>query len=153
MEWGNHDGLRAWHHFAIDDGGNPPHRRLGGLAVFIDDEIVPHSGFPVHAHRDREIVTSVCEGVLRDDDNSGSRGKIRAGNGQTLSAGCGITLPFIFSVLGKLASYRATAGHISSVGRPLPRLGPIAYLGTGPLTLDVRAATHTRKGTLRRQPT
>lgn len=150
MECGNYDGLRAWHHLAIDDGGNPAHTRLGGLVVFNDDENVPHSGFLVHAHWDREIVTSVREGVLRDDDNSGSRGKFRAGNGQTLSAGRGITLPFIFSGLGKLASYRATAGYISSVGLPLPPLGPIAYFGTGPLSLDVRAATHTRKGTLRR---
>jgi putative oxidoreductase len=34
-----------------------------------------------------------------------------------------IGAPFIFSGLGKLAAYHATAGYISSVGLPLPQLG------------------------------
>jgi redox-sensitive bicupin YhaK (pirin superfamily) len=87
---GDRDWLRAKHHFAIDTRGNPAHARLGSLVVWNDDEIAPHSGFPMHAHRDMEIVTYVREGVLHHQDSSGGRGEIRAGNVQAMSAGRGI---------------------------------------------------------------
>lgn len=87
---GDYGWLKARHHFAIDERGNPAHTRLGSLVVWNDDEIAPHSGFPMHAHRDMEIVTYVREGVLRHEDNSGGRGEIRAGNVQAFSAGRGI---------------------------------------------------------------
>jgi redox-sensitive bicupin YhaK (pirin superfamily) len=87
---GDYDWLKARHHFAVDSQGNPAHTRLGSLVVWNDDEIAPHSGFPMHAHRDMEIVTYVREGVLHHEDNTGGRGEIRAGNIQALSAGRGI---------------------------------------------------------------
>ena len=87
---GNYDWLKARHHFAVDSQGNPAHTRLGNIVVLNDDEIAPHGGFPMHAHRDMEIVTYVREGVLRHEDNSGGRGEIHAGNLQALSAGRGI---------------------------------------------------------------
>ena len=77
---GDRDWLKARHHFAVDSQGNPAHARLGSLVVWNDDEIAPHGGFPMHAHRDMEIVTYVREGVLHHEDNSGGRGEIRAGN-------------------------------------------------------------------------
>jgi quercetin 2,3-dioxygenase len=40
---GDHDWLRARHHFAVDSQGNPAHARLGNLVVWNDDEIAPHS--------------------------------------------------------------------------------------------------------------
>ena len=40
--------LKAKHHFAIGNYGNPAHAALGNLYVFNDDEIAPHSGFPLH---------------------------------------------------------------------------------------------------------
>jgi quercetin 2,3-dioxygenase len=86
----DHGWLKARHHFAIDDRGNPAHARLGSLVVWNDDEIAPHSGFPMHAHRDLEIVTYVREGILHHEDNSGGRGEIRAGSVQAFSAGRGI---------------------------------------------------------------
>jgi len=87
---GDHDWLRARHHFAVDSQANPAHARLGNLVVWNDDEIAPHSGFPMHGHRDMEIVTYVREGVLRHEDSSGGRGEIRAGNVQAITAGRGI---------------------------------------------------------------
>ena len=48
--------------------GNPAHARLANLVVRNDDEIAPHSGFPLHRHRDMEIVTYVREGVLKHED-------------------------------------------------------------------------------------
>lgn len=82
--------LKARHHFAVDSQGNPAHARLGTLIVWNDDEIAPYGGFPMHAHRDMEIVTYVREGVLRHEDDAGGRGEIRAGSVQALSAGRGI---------------------------------------------------------------
>jgi quercetin 2,3-dioxygenase len=82
--------LKARHHFAVDERGNPAHTRLGSLVVWNDDEIAPHSGFPLHGHSDMEIVTYVREGVLRHEDTSGGQGEIHAGNVQAFSAGRGI---------------------------------------------------------------
>jgi quercetin 2,3-dioxygenase len=87
---GQHGWLNARHHFAIGDRGNPEHAPLGSLVIWNDDEIAPHSGFPLHAHRDLEIVTYVREGVLHHEDDSGGRGEIRAGSVQAFSAGRGI---------------------------------------------------------------
>ena len=87
---GDHDWLRARHHFAVDSQGNPVHARLGNLVVWNDDEIAPHSGFPMHGHRDMEIVTYVREGVLKHEDSSGGWGEIRPGNVQAITAGRGI---------------------------------------------------------------
>jgi len=87
---GNRDWLKARHHFAVDSQGNPAHARLGNLLVWNDDEIAPHSGFPMHGHRDMEIVTYVREGVLQHEDSSGGWGEIGAGNVQAITAGRGI---------------------------------------------------------------
>jgi redox-sensitive bicupin YhaK (pirin superfamily) len=48
---GNRDWLKARHHFAVDSQGNPAHGRLGNLLVWNDDEIAPHSGFPLLPRR------------------------------------------------------------------------------------------------------
>jgi redox-sensitive bicupin YhaK (pirin superfamily) len=87
---GHHEWLKARHHFAGHSQGNPAHARLGSLVVWNDDEIAPHSGFPLHGHRDMEIVTYVREGVLQHEDSSGGVGEIRAGNVQAITAGRGI---------------------------------------------------------------
>ena len=87
---GDHDWLKARHHFAVGSQGNPAHTRLGHLVVWNDGEIAPHSGFPMHGHRDMEIVTYVREGVLQHEDSSGGWGEIRAGNVQAITAGRGI---------------------------------------------------------------
>lgn len=87
---GDHGWLRARHHFAVDSQGNPAHARLGNLVVWNDDEIAPHCGFPMHGHRDMEIVTYVRDGVLQHEDSSGGRGEICAGSVQAITAGRGI---------------------------------------------------------------
>jgi redox-sensitive bicupin YhaK (pirin superfamily) len=87
---GNRDWLKTRHHFAVDSQGNPAHTRLGNLVVWNDDEIAPHSGFPMHGHRDMEIVTYVREGVLQHEDSLRGKGEISAGNVQAITAGRGI---------------------------------------------------------------
>ncbi len=90
LDGANLDWLKAKHHFAVSAEGNPQHTALGDLVVWNDDEIAPGTGFPMHGHRDMEIVTYVREGVLEHQDTLGSRGQITAGNVQAFSAGRGI---------------------------------------------------------------
>lgn len=82
--------LRAKHHFAVFDGGNPEHVPVGNLVVWNDDEIVAGGGFPLHGHKDMEIITYVRQGVLGHRDTLGSEGLIHAGDVQVMSAGTGI---------------------------------------------------------------
>ena len=82
--------LRAKYHFAVSAGGNPDHAALGPLIVWNDDEIAVGSGFPMHGHRDMEIITYVRQGSLGHRDTLGSDGTIHAGNVQVMSAGAGI---------------------------------------------------------------
>jgi hypothetical protein len=82
--------LRAKYHFQVDPSGNPAHQGLGSLIVWNDDEIAVGGGFPLHGHRDVEIITYVRQGVLGHRDTLGSEGTIHAGDIQVMSAGTGI---------------------------------------------------------------
>lgn len=82
--------LRAKHHFQVDRAGNPAHHALGSLVVWNDDEIAVDGGFPMHGHRDMEIITYVRQGTLGHRDTLGSEGTIHAGSIQVMSAGTGI---------------------------------------------------------------
>jgi len=90
LDRADRDWLRARYHFSVDAAGNPAHRALGSLIVWNDDEIAVGGGFPLHGHRDMEIVTYVRQGVLGHRDTLGSEGTIRAGDVQVMSAGRGI---------------------------------------------------------------
>jgi len=46
--------------------------------------------FPLHGHRDMEIITYVRQGVLGHRDSLGSEGIIQTGDIQIMSAGTGI---------------------------------------------------------------
>ncbi|ALX12330.1 pirin [Burkholderia cepacia JBK9] len=90
LDTANHGWLRAKFHFAVTADGTPGHAPLGPLIVWNDDEIAVGSGFPMHGHRDMEIITYVRQGVLGHRDTLGSEGTIRAGGVQVMSAGTGI---------------------------------------------------------------
>ncbi|KWR85540.1 pirin family protein [Cupriavidus sp. IDO] len=82
--------LRAKYHFQVNAAGNPAHQALGSLVVWNDDEIAVGRGFPLHGHRNMEILTYVRQGVLGHRDTLGSEGTIHAGDVQVMSAGTGI---------------------------------------------------------------
>jgi len=90
LDTANRDWLRAKYHFAVSADGNPDHAALGPLIVWNDDEIAVDSGFPMHGHRDMEIITYVRQGLLGHRDTLGSEGTIHAGDVQVMSAGTGI---------------------------------------------------------------
>ena len=82
--------LKAKHHFRVSEDGNPAHQPLGSLIVWNDDEIAADSGFPLHGHRDTEIITYVRQGTLKHRDTLGTEAQINAGDIQVMSAGSGI---------------------------------------------------------------
>ncbi|MGU3285131.1 pirin family protein [Methylobacterium mesophilicum] len=84
------DWLTAKLHFAFGAMGNPQHRPIGPLRVWNDDEFAPRSGFPMHPHRNMEIVTYIRDGAVTHGDNLGNRGRVGAGDVQVMSTGTGI---------------------------------------------------------------
>jgi quercetin 2,3-dioxygenase len=84
------DWLSADWHFSFDHYHDPARVAFGPLRVFNDDTVQPSSGFPMHGHRDMEIVTVVLSGTLEHEDNQGNRGLVEAGEVQVMSAGTGI---------------------------------------------------------------
>jgi len=84
------DWLDAKWHFSFGDYYDPNNVQFGPLRVFNNDVIEPGQGFPMHPHRDMEIVTYVLDGELEHRDSTGGEGSIRAGEVQRMSAGSGV---------------------------------------------------------------
>lgn len=84
------DWLASWHSFSFGDYYDPDWMGYGPLRVINDDIVSPSGGFPMHAHRDMEIVTVVLDGALEHRDSLGNGSVIRPGELQKMSAGSGI---------------------------------------------------------------
>lgn len=82
--------LDAHYHFNFGDYYHPERQGFGQLLVINDDRIAPGKGFPMHPHRDMEIITYVRQGAISHEDNQGNHGKTKAGDVQIMSAGSGI---------------------------------------------------------------
>ncbi len=85
-----HGWLSARHHFSFAEYHEPARMGVGPLRVWNDDTIQPGSGFPMHPHRDMEIITYVREGAITHEDHLGNRGRTEAGDVQVMTAGRGI---------------------------------------------------------------
>ena len=84
-------GITVRDHFRMtpeNEGG--PHYRLWPLRTLADTTIEGHAGFPMHAHRDMEIVSYICEGTLSHQDTLGNRGRLGPGDVQVMTTGTGI---------------------------------------------------------------
>jgi redox-sensitive bicupin YhaK (pirin superfamily) len=77
-------------HFSFDDYYDPANISFGPLRVFNDDVIKPAGGFPMHPHKEMEIVTYVIDGTLEHSDSMGNKGQIKPGEIQRMSAGTGL---------------------------------------------------------------
>jgi quercetin 2,3-dioxygenase len=82
--------LSSYWHFSFDDYYDPDNISFGPLRVFNDDVVQPASGFPLHPHKEMEIVTYVIEGTLEHKDSMGNTGQISPGEIQRMSAGTGL---------------------------------------------------------------
>lgn len=64
--------LDTFHLFSFGNYSDPANNSFNSLRVFNDDTVFPGAGFPLHPHRDYEILTIVLDGELTHANSSGS---------------------------------------------------------------------------------
>ena len=77
-------------HFSFDEYDDPEHMHFGTLRVFNDDTLSPGAVWPLHPHREIEIVTYCAEGEFRHADERGKGGILRKGGVQHTTVGKGM---------------------------------------------------------------
>jgi redox-sensitive bicupin YhaK (pirin superfamily) len=81
----------TYFHFSFANYHDPDRMGFGVLRVLNDDDVLPHSGFERHPHRDMEIVSYVVSGELTHwDSATDAPAVLRRGSVQTVTAGSGV---------------------------------------------------------------
>lgn len=77
-------------HFSFDQYYDPEYTHFGSLRVFNDDTLSPGAVWPLHPHRDNEVVTYCAGGEFRHEDERGKGGILREGWVQHTTVGKGM---------------------------------------------------------------
>ena len=86
----DHGWLKSWHSFSFADYFDPAEMGWGALRVINEDIVAPDEGFPMHGHRDMELMTVILASTLEHRDSLGNGAVIRPGEVQRMSAGLGV---------------------------------------------------------------
>jgi len=84
------DGVDTTHSFSFGHHYDPQDTSYGVLVAHNDDTLAPGAGYPLHEHRDVEVVTWVLRGALVHRNASGAPQVLLPGQVQRLSAGRGV---------------------------------------------------------------
>ena len=87
----DHGWLQSKFLFSFAEYYDPNNLEWGSLRVFNDDTLAPKTGFPMHSHKEMEIITVMLEGQLTHKDSMGNVRSISGGDIQYMSAGTGVT--------------------------------------------------------------
>ncbi|MEW5744949.1 MAG: pirin family protein [Nitrospirota bacterium] len=77
-------------HFSFGDYVDPAHTQFGTLRVFNDDTLSPGAVWPLHPHREIEVVTYCAGGEFRHADEHGKGGVLKKGWVQHTTVGRGM---------------------------------------------------------------
>jgi redox-sensitive bicupin YhaK (pirin superfamily) len=77
-------------HFSFGEYYDPHYKGLGTLRVFNDDTLSPGAVWPLHPHRDIEVVTYCAAGEFRHADEHGKGGVLKKGWVQHTTVGRGM---------------------------------------------------------------
>jgi redox-sensitive bicupin YhaK (pirin superfamily) len=77
-------------HFSFGDYHDRDWMRFGNLRVFNDDTLSPGAVWPLHPHREIEVVTYCADGEFRHADEYGKGGILKKGDVQHTTVGSGM---------------------------------------------------------------
>ena len=77
-------------HFSFDEYYDSDNSQFGNLRVFNDDTLSPGAVWPLHPHREIEVVTYCAEGEFRHADEHGQGGILKKGWVQHTTVGSGM---------------------------------------------------------------
>lgn len=77
-------------HFSFDQYYDPQFMQFGNLRVFNDDTLSPGAVWPLHPHREIEVVTYCADGEFKHADEHGDGGVLKKGCVQHTTVGSGM---------------------------------------------------------------